>query len=285
MYEVLRTRIATGAALTPDLLHQAVSSPQYLEITRNLDTIVFGSGTLLSTCAQKITDNGGPTIQNLYGSTESWPSIQGPGLSDDPRYISLHPYGGYEMRHTSGELFELVIKRNRRLEDFQSVFWSYPGIDEFVTRDLFSRHPQHHGYWRHRGRVDEMIVGNYGLKLLVADLERAIEEHEWVRSVLICNDSCRSPVVILNAATHILPIHGRMEQSFDTIFIAAVWPVIQAASNLCTKNFHLRKDLVLIAREGFVQTAKWSVDRASTLRLLRPDIQRLYKLPGGLKEL
>jgi len=93
---VLNSRVATAAALTADLLHQVASDSTCLESVRRLEVVVFGAGTLSPSCTYRITNNGGPVIQNFYGYMESWPSLRRPGLADGPQYISFHSYGGYE---------------------------------------------------------------------------------------------------------------------------------------------------------------------------------------------
>ena len=271
--DVLNIRMVTGAALTPDLLHQIVSDPTCLESIRRLEIIVFGSGSLSATCAHRIMEDNGPVIQNFYGCTESWPSIQRPGLVDDPRFLSFHPYGGYELQYRSADLFELVIKRFEWYKEYQPVFWSFPNISQFSTGDLFSQHPQHPGYWRHRGRLDNMInITPSGVKLFVADLERAIEQHDWVRSALIGNDSCRAPIVMLEPSPQAFATHT---VSYET-FIDCVWPAIEAANRLCTENARLQKDLVFVAKGRFARTAKGSVARRSTLKLLKHEMEKLY---------
>ncbi|MCJ1386074.1 hypothetical protein MMC17_009199 [Xylographa soralifera] len=271
--DVLKSRKITGAALTPDLLHQIVTDPTCLESIRRLEVIVFGSGSLSATCAHRIMKDNGPVIQNFYGCTESWPSIQRPGLADDPRFLSFHPYGGYELQHRSADLFELIVNRFKGLEDYQPVFWSFPEMSQFATGDLFSQHPRHPGYWRHRGSLDDMInIAPCGVKLFVANLERAIEQHEWVRSALIGNDSCRAPVVMLEPTPQVLTTHAVSSESF----IDCVWPALEAANRLCTENARMQKDLVFVAKERFVRTAKGSVARRSTMKLLKREMEKVY---------
>jgi len=165
------------------------------------------------------------------------------------------------------------MKRVKRFEEDQLVFRSYPNINHFATGDLFSQHPQHSGYWRHRGRLDDMInIMPCGVKLHVADLEQAIEQRDWVRSALIGNDSCRAPNVLLEPSPQALVNYAESHESF----LNHVWPAIEAANEICTENACLQKDLVFVAKERFVQNAKGSAARRSTLEVFKQEIERAY---------
>ena len=273
----------TNGFFTPKMLHDLSMVPGHLNTLRRMSRIVTGSAALLSEDLKKITYSDGPKVYNLYGTTENMPSIQGPGPSNEPEYMNFHPNCGFEFRQYDGsDLRHLVVKRQAKLRSYQPVFMSYPNKQEFETNDLFSEHPQRPGYWRHRGRTDDLITTHIlGLKMFVADIEQEIQRHEWISAVLIFSEVERMPLMILEPVAQSLPTTADERRQF----IDHIWPMVEKANRLCVSGIRMQKDLVVVANTAFVRTAKHSVDRRRTVELFKEEIDVVYtKYERGMIE-
>lgn len=104
-------------------------------------------------------------LANILGSTEA-------GLiplevidSEDWAYTRVSPFFGVEYRQVSQDLYEQVIVRRPELEPYQGIFGTFPHLQEWPMKDLYSKHPSKEGLWLYRGRTDDIIVFSTGEKL------------------------------------------------------------------------------------------------------------------------
>ncbi|KAG5769747.1 hypothetical protein H9Q72_003098 [Fusarium xylarioides] len=68
---------------------------------------------------------------------------------DEWAYYYLHPRTGVELRPYSEDLSELVFVQNLKLSATQPVFKTFPELDFWEMKDLYSRHPKHPDLWNH----------------------------------------------------------------------------------------------------------------------------------------
>lgn len=94
--------------------------------------------------------------------------------SEDAPYLKFSPLWGQQMRERLDGLYELVMVQDTALEDYQSVFTTFPNTEEYATRDLFSQHPTKEGLWKFEGREDDIIVLSSGEKFNPISIEDAV---------------------------------------------------------------------------------------------------------------
>ncbi|RKU46996.1 hypothetical protein DL546_007719 [Coniochaeta pulveracea] len=84
------------------------------------------------------------------------------------------------------EVRELVVRR-QDLQDpgNQAVFYTFPDLSEWSTKDLYSPHPTLPDHWLYRGRADTVIVFSNGEKLNSLTLEDVIVGHPAVKGALV----------------------------------------------------------------------------------------------------
>src|ERR1700733_14259424 len=68
---------------------------------------------------------------------------------------------------------------------FQGVFFTFPDLQEYSMKDLYSKHPTKHGLWLYRGRADDIIVLANGAKLNPLSMENIITSHPQVLGCLV----------------------------------------------------------------------------------------------------
>ncbi|KAF4631099.1 hypothetical protein G7Y89_g7043 [Cudoniella acicularis] len=78
-------------------------------------------------------------------------------IRQDWRYHHFHPGLGIEFQRVEGNLHELWMIRDRKLEERRPIFKLNPHVDAFESGDLFSPHPSHSNLWASRGRALDIL--------------------------------------------------------------------------------------------------------------------------------
>lgn len=64
---------------------------------------------------------------------------------EDWPYLKVSPVLGHEYRHISGDLYEQVIVRDETPDLCQGVFSTFPSLQEWYMKDVYSPHPTKKG--------------------------------------------------------------------------------------------------------------------------------------------
>ncbi|KAB8295043.1 hypothetical protein EYC80_006986 [Monilinia laxa] len=112
-------------------------------------------------------------------------------------YFDFSTEFGAEMRHYSDELYEIVIVRDPSIEAYQGVFYTFPGLSEYKTRDLFSKHPTKDNLWRHKGRSDDIIVYSSGEKFNPISMESHLGSYPEVKAAVGNGDKKFQPALLI----------------------------------------------------------------------------------------
>lgn len=86
-----------------------------------------------------------------------------PTNEEDWEYFEWHPESGATMEPVVGESHQLVI-RKRPDSRWQSVFFNFPDVSEWRTKDLFVKHPEKALLWRYVGGTNDLVVLSNGEK-------------------------------------------------------------------------------------------------------------------------
>ena len=119
-------------------------------------------------------------------------------VSNDIRYTILHMYFqpnpklwqwfifnsemiGADWRKVEGseDIYQLVIVRKDKHPGFQGVFYTFPELDEFDTKDMYKPHPTLPHHWIYCGRSDKIIVFSNGEKLNPVTIEETVVDHHF----------------------------------------------------------------------------------------------------------
>ncbi|UKZ88857.1 Non-canonical non-ribosomal peptide synthetase fub8 [Trichoderma asperellum] len=104
---------------------------------------------------------------------------------DEWAYYHFHPDCGYEMRLYSDTLFELVFVKRKELAAIQTIFLTFPELDIYETKDLYSRHPTIPELYKYETRKDDLVVFATGEKFNPAAAEFQLAHHPWLSAVYI----------------------------------------------------------------------------------------------------
>jgi aryl carrier-like protein len=230
-----------------------------------------------------VTNSGGPVplpvgniinprvpIMQTMGMTEGLvvPSVT--THPDEWAYYHFHPDSGYEMRPYSDTLFEMVFVKRKELADTQTIFLTFPELDTYETKDLYSRHPTIPELYKYETRKDDLVVLSNGEKFNPAGDEHQLAHHPWLSAVYIAGQGRFQTAALLN------PAQDRLEAS-DLEIMEAVWPAIETMNKTLPAFAQVHRNFVKIVRTPFPRTPKGTVARYGIERLFAKEIDDIYK--------
>lgn len=263
--------------MAPSLLVDIARSPEYLENLGRLERISYGGGSLPEVIGDLI---GSKTrLVNSLGSTEA--GILPFRLCDpeDWAYMSFHPALGQEFRpySVSEGLYEHVIVRSPDpdLQLYQPIFGTFPELQEWSMRDLYSKHPTKDDVWLYRGRTDDIIVFSTGEKLNPLDMESTMEAHPAVSGVVVCGAG-RFQSSLLVEATDPPPQTDATQRSR---VLDDIWPIIHSANKAAPSHGRIHRDMVIFTSSDkpMLRAGKGTVQRKATVDLYAAELDALYE--------
>ena len=168
-------------------------------------------------------------------------------------------------------LFELVIEQ-RPDRCYQPVFYNFPDLRQWRTKELFRRHPTKDGLWRYSGRLDYLLVLSNGEKFMPGSFERHVESHHWVNGALMIGTGRFYTSLIIEPRAE--------EADMDPeAFLEEIWPWIEHANALCLDYARVWRSMAVVAAstKPFARSAKGSVRRRATVDLYAVEVDQMYK--------
>ena len=176
-----------GSALHPSNLVDLVKEPSFQKNLWELQYVIYAGGPLPEETGNMICSK--VKLVTLTGSTEvGLPAIE-IGDRGDWDYLSYSPFMGYEYRPIELDgMYEQFIVRQGSLELFQSIFSTFPNLNEYSMKDLYERHPTKPELVSLRGRTDDVMTFSTAEKLKPTTMEDTINSHPSVLSALIAGN-------------------------------------------------------------------------------------------------
>ncbi|MCJ1295167.1 hypothetical protein MMC34_006729 [Xylographa carneopallida] len=259
----------------PSMLVDLARDPVFLDNLRHLEHVSFGGGPLPKDIGDLISTK--TRVSACFGTTEA--AFYPTELSEpeDWQYFSFSPFLGQEFRHFGDDLYEHILVRSKspELAALQGIFFTFPDLDEFATKDLYSKHPSRVGWWLYRGRADDIIVFSNGEKLNPLAMEATIESHPAVLSALIGGHGKFQSVLLVEPVTP-----PSTEQEAEEL-LTKLWPTIEKANRQSPAHGRLFKDLVTFtsAEKPMLRAGKGTVQRRKTFELYEEELNALYGAP------
>lgn len=268
--KVLEQTKPKSGILPPSLLEQIVETPGGLETLTALESVFFGGGPLADAAGEKV--NQVSRVYSIIGSTEAGLFVSRVPLEkDDWKYFEWAPGAGVHMEPDADGLYEMVIKPADR--KYQAVFYVFPDITEWRTKDLFERHPAKPDLWLYKGRKDDVLVLSNGEKFNPVGFEKLLESHAFVKGAMVVGQArFQTGLIIEPEWTNIL---SEMDPSE---LLDQLWPDIEKANMASPAHGRVWKSKVAIAKKDkpFKRTPKGSIVRRQTNQLFEREIDALY---------
>ena len=259
------------AILPPSILDEISRRPSLLETLHSLNFVMAAGGAVPKPAGDAITAK--TKILNILGTTELGAFPQLEVDQKDWFYMHFSPNAGTEFRHFSGDEYELVVVRDKKLQHFQPVFELFPDLSEFSSKDLFSQHPTKPNLWTYHGRSDDVITFLNGEKTNPVSMERSISSHPDVRSALVIGKGrFEASLLVEPCQSDPLSINDRAE------LIEKLWPVLQEANNQCPAHARVSKSHILFTtpEKPMARAGKGTVQRRLTIESYTAELDALY---------
>ena len=258
--------------LRPAVWEEIADNPDYLDELAGLEYAMNGACAMPKDLGDKIATK--TSVMTFIGSTEAMLLPTEYPDEHDWQYFPFSECMGADFRHYHEDLYELVTVRNPKYEDYQSIFFTFPKVQEYSMKDLYSPHPTKPGFWMYRGRADDVVVLMDGKKMHPSAIEDVSTSHPEVRSAMVLGQARLKPALLLEAKNPSLVTTGDKESLLDRI-----WPTVERANQRYTEALKITRDHVLFTTPGkpMVRTGKGSVQRISTLSEYEEAINVFYE--------
>ncbi|KJZ72782.1 hypothetical protein HIM_07857 [Hirsutella minnesotensis 3608] len=274
--ECLTNAQADAALLPPSILEELSQSEEGVNALKNLNFVSFGGGALSKEAGDLLVKSG-VTLENSLASTEHFPYAA--YFKRDPnlwRYFIFNmEVLGAEMRPIEGddEVRELVFVRkdiNGRRQ--QGVFYTFPDLDEWGTKDIFKQHPERSDCWLYQGRIDNIIVFSNGEKLNPVSIESAVSAHADVKAAVVVGQQRFQPAMLIE------PANPPKNDEEKNKLLDNVWPLIEKINEETVAHGRINRSFIGLTSpdKPLPRSGKGSIQRAAALQLYSEEIDELY---------
>ncbi|GMG00640.1 unnamed protein product [Aspergillus oryzae] len=270
--DALSTLRPRGAVIPPSLLQDMSRTPQALKTLSKIEYVIFAGGPLSVEAGDTISTY--CKLIPCIGSTELGhiPPTKSKATPEDWKYYQWPYYPDIHMELHEEGLYEMVIRRSPDSRLLHGVFHVFPELQEWRTKDLFSKHPTEGGLWRFESRTDDIIVLGNGEKVNPIEMEAAIEGHDLVRNAMIAGRGMTECVLLVE------PDWDKFgDRDLDDGFIDEIWDSVEAANKQGPGYAYIEKDRIGIAsrEKPFQMNAKGTLRRALVCKDYESEISAL----------
>jgi hypothetical protein len=177
--------------------------------------------------------------------------------------------------------YEMIITRSDAASEFQAVFKNFPDMQEFETKDLFSKHETIEDYWVYDGRRDDVVVLSTGENLNPLDIESAIAENPSIQGALVFGSGLPKPGLLIELD------HSKGNEQRAEDIKQQVMDILRETYQRTPDFVRIPEGNIIFANSDkpFVRTPKGTVQRRHTLQVYQKEIDSLFESPqGGLDD-
>jgi thioester reductase-like protein len=277
--DVLEQRRPWGALLPPSLLEDISKTPRGMDALAQLTYAFYGGAPLAKDSGDRIVKH--TTLVAALGSTECCAIASFENDQKHSNYFEWSPKSGVIMEPQTDDLYEMVIKR---VEDskVQAVFYNFPELDEWRTKDLYQQHPENPNMWLYKCRKDDVLVLTNGEKFNPITFEKTIDSEPLVKSALLVGAGRFQTGLLIEPNWDMLGDHVDPNDLIDQL-----WPTIERANFESPSHGRVWRSKVAIARKSrpFIRAPKGSVVRRTTCELYQAEIDALYSNEANAEQL
>ncbi|CAK7233936.1 putative NRPS-like protein biosynthetic cluster [Sporothrix curviconia] len=270
--DVIRAAKPDALYLPPSLLEDLAKDEATLALLGTVGAVGYAGGPLSFATGQKVAQH--TVLHQGIGTTETgWlPTVL--TAPEDWFYTHVHPDTGNTFQDRGGGLYELVAVRDARYAQWQPIFSTFPDLDTYEFRDLFSRHPNpaKPDLYRYEGRIDNVLVLSNGEKVQPQAMELAIVASPLVADALVVGQGRFQTAVLVQPAEAV-------DMADVSAFLDAIAPFIDEANRAAPAHAQIHANFVLVgspSTKAFVRTGKGTVRRGPTIELYKTELDELY---------
>lgn len=268
--EIMQTAHPTVAMYPPSVLEDLSKSEKALDCVKDLHAIYYGGAPLSAEAGNRLRQY--TQIVTAIGTSEiGWLPAVVPEDPADWNYFEWNESVGIDMQHVGEGLHELVIQRLPNSRDIQGIFHTFPELDSYPTKDLYTRHPTNPKLWKFNGRKDDLIVLSNGEKFNPVWMETTIESHPFIRSAVVVGQSRFQAALLVEPSPDVPEMDSK-------VFIDAIWPTVQAANQTMSAHGRVMKNKIGLSSQNkpFKKTPKGTTMRRAAIRDYEKEIDAIY---------
>ncbi|KAF1351721.1 acetyl-CoA synthetase-like protein [Lizonia empirigonia] len=267
----------TSSIFPPSILEDISTTEKGIAALGKLESVFFGGAPLASASGDKICQV--TNLVTVIGSTEALLMCTLlPSAPDEWGYFHWSSVAGAVMEPAENDLFELVLKPKDIKH--QAIFHTFPGIQEWRTKDLFRRHSSKPFLWKYSGRRDDIIVLSNGEKFNPVLTEKLIESHPWVKGALVVGQGK------FQAGLLVEPDRSQAGTTNPAALVDCIWSMVEQANHEAPAHARIYQTKIAVAKEGkpFIRAVKGSVIRLQTVASFKDEIEAIFADKGYASE-
>ncbi|EXF76803.1 thioester reductase domain-containing protein [Colletotrichum fioriniae PJ7] len=262
--------------LPPAILEEVSHMPEGIAALQKFKRVNFGGGNLARGAGDKLVKEGVP-VSSVIAFTEAapLPYYFQKNLELWQWFIVDSDRLGVDWRQASGEdedIYEQVIVRKDKADPLQGIFYTFPDVNEYNTKDLYRKHPTLPNHWMYYGRSDNIIVFSNGEKLNPVTIEEIVTGHARVKGAVVAGAMRFQPFLILEP-TEPLTSEDDIQQ-----FIDDVWPLIVKANKETVAHGQIGRAFIGVTNpeKPFPRAGKGTIQRPMALKLYKDELDEWY---------
>jgi acyl-coenzyme A synthetase/AMP-(fatty) acid ligase len=272
--QIIRQRKVTMITAMPLLLEELARTAGGIEMLASLKFVTYGGAPLRKALGDRLCSKGVQPI-SIYGSTETaFLPTKSPKRREDWEYMQFPP----DLKITWNEVdgagngtYELCFEKSAdpAANDLRGTHWSLQ-VDEWRSKDLFTRHPTAPEWWKFVGRKDDILVLGDGNNINPTALEETLQSHPKVSGALMAGENKWPPCVLIE-------LYDEIGEGGAEAFRAGLQSAIDEANRVMRADHRIPDDHVLVLGSGsFVRNLKGGVMRSKTVLKYKVEIDGLY---------
>lgn len=263
--------------LAPSLIDDLVKNPEYLANLGQLNGLNFSGGPLSEQTAKLVAER--TVLHTSLGATEYGGLPLLPKEPEDWAYLRFDEDGaGIQFMQTDQpELYELCFVRDERKTLNQPIFVTFPDLQEYHTRDCFSKHPTRPGLWKYATRLDDLVVFSNGEKINPVMMEGIITANPAVKACLVIGQGRFQSGLIVEPQQNQVSTKGMID---------SIWSDVQRANQVIPSYGRINKECIFLTKPGkpFQRAPKGTIQRARSNAVYEAEINELYRNLEIVKE-
>ncbi|KAF3405471.1 Iterative polyketide synthase [Talaromyces pinophilus] len=275
---IINQGVATSLAAADSILTDLSRTEAGLEALSKMDKVIYG-GSPLSVQTGSIIAQRVKNLSSAIGLTENGLlhciALRGTSHWDCLRFNTRV---GYRFEEVSPGVYELIVSLSPKYRMFHPVALLFSDIEEYRTKDLYTRIPEIDNCYRYQGRRDDLIVLSNGEKINPVPLENIVASHPAVKNALFVGEHQFLPSLLIELREGYTVTNE--EESRE--MIEKLWGIISEANLEAPRFSRVPKSLVYILKpsETFNRSGKMTVQRQLTVLKFAAQIDALYSAAG-----
>lgn len=269
--EMINATRPTAAAFPPSILTDMVNYTSSVEALSRLKLVYYAGGPLSFETGELLSKK--TKVLNFLGSSEvGFINTLIPEHPEDWQYFEWNQNYGIDMQPVGDGLFEMVMRRSET-RDFNGIFHTFPDLNEYHTKDLFTPHPTRPSLWRFHGRLDDVIVLSNGEKFNPVTMEETIEGHPLVSRAVVVGQGRFQSALLIEPNWNLWS-----EDKPENELIERIWPAVQQANHVGPAHGRIMRAKIGVSspRKPFKTTAKGSTQRRFVIQDYEAEINDIY---------